>query len=136
MTAKNDEETQEPKSPTPPSIVERLTELVAYLPAGAHEPKSGYTGVLSYSVEWHALMIGLSAGITAATTGDTQRVMGIVTAALGLGRGQQELSDTVTSQIVAEPWYVLAGAGIGYYGVMLTENNELLRGLFTGSGTA
>lgn len=114
-----------PPTESPSSLWRSLQALAAYLPMGAHEPESGYTGLLSYSAEWHALLLGLSAGITAASTGNTQRVMGVVTAALGLGRGQQSVADTAATELAAEPWYALAGAGIGFYGTKLIESDAL-----------
>lgn len=90
----------------------RLKPLLGYLPLGAHESDTEYDGLLSYSVEVHAAIIGIAAGIFAATTGDLQAVMGLVAVALGIGRMQQP--QKVREQIKREPWYFLATFGITY----------------------
>lgn len=98
----------------------RLKTLLAYLPTGATEEASDYNGILSYSVEWHAAVIGLAVGATAATTGNVQLVMGLISIALGLGRINQQASEKVKAQLVKEPWYGIFGAAIGYLAIGLS----------------
>lgn len=90
----------------------RLKPLLGYLPTGAYESDTEYDGLLSYSIEVHAAIIGIAAGVFAATTGDLQAVMGLVAVALGIGRMQQP--QKVREQIKREPWYFLATFGITY----------------------
>lgn len=104
----------------------RLKLILAYLPTGATEEATDYDGILSYSVEWHAALIGVSVGMTAATTGETQLVMGLVSLALGLGRINQQASETVKAQLIKEPWYGIAGLAVGWvatqYGLPLVSS--------------
>lgn len=95
----------------------RLKPLLGYLPLGTHESDTEYDGLLSYSVEVHAAVIGIAAGSFAATTGNSQAVMGLVAVALGIGRMQQP--QKVREQIKREPWYFLATFGITY--ILLTK---------------
>lgn len=103
----------------------RLKAILAYLPVGATEPTDGYTGILSYSVEWHAAMIGVAVGATAATTGEKQLALGLVSLALGLGRFNQAASEKVKAQLKTEPWYAIVGVAVGYvavqYGPMVAD---------------
>lgn len=92
----------------------RLRILMAYLPVGPTEESTEYDGLLSYRVEWHAAILGLSAGLAAGTTGDLQLVLGLVSIALGIGRVNQQASAKVKSELVKEPWYAVGAAGIGY----------------------
>lgn len=92
----------------------RLAPVLGYLPTGRYEEDTERDGLLSYSVEVHVLGFGLSIGATAATTGDIQYVMALVTLALGVGRGQQPFSSTVRKQVLKEPAYALGGAVIGW----------------------
>lgn len=92
----------------------RLEPLLGYLPTGVHESDTERDGLLSYSVEVHAAVIGLAVGAAAATAGDVQLAMALVTIALGVGRAQQQFSAKVRSQLVKEPWYGIAGAAVGY----------------------
>lgn len=95
----------------------RFKSLLAYLPVGATEDATDYDGILSYAVEWHAAIIGVAVGATAGTTGDTQLVCGLISTALGLGRINQQASETVTAHLVNEPWYAIAGIAVGYIAV-------------------
>lgn len=103
----------------------RLQPLLGYLPTGVHEDDTERNGLLSYSVEVHAAIIGLAVGAAAATAGDIQLVMGLVTVGLGVGRAQQQFSDKVTSQIVKEPWYAISGAAVGYLAVYIGLMGQL-----------
>ena len=72
------------------------------------ESKSKRDGLLSYAVEWHAVIIGLAVGVTA---GLTQRweLAGI---AVGLVLGIRAAPGKL-SQLRREPWYALGGLVIG-----------------------
>lgn len=106
----------------------RLQPLLGYLPTGEYEEDTERDGILSYAVEVHATVIGLSAGVAAATAGDMQLVMALVAIALGVGRAQQQFSESVREQVVKEPAYALAGAAIGY-GVVHYDVVTLLAGV-------
>lgn len=103
----------------------RLQPLLGYLPTGVHEDDTERDGLLSYSVEVHAAIIGLAVGAAAATAGDIQLVMGLVTVGLGVGRAQQQFSDKVQSQILKEPWYAISGAAVGYLAVYIGLMGQL-----------
>lgn len=103
----------------------RLQPLMGYLPTGVHEDDTERDGFLSYSVEVHAAVIGLAVGAAAATAGDVQLMMALVSIALGVGRAQQQFSDKVRSQLIKEPWYSIAGAAIGYLAVYLGMTGQL-----------
>lgn len=93
-----------------------LKPLLGYLPMGAYEEDTKRDGILSYSVEWHAAIIGVSIGLAAALGGDTELLMMLVGAALGIGRIQQQFSATVTEHLLREPWYALIGAAVAWFG--------------------
>jgi hypothetical protein len=103
--------------------MKQVKELLGYLPTGTHEPTEGYTGFLSYSVEVHAALIGIATGAFTATTGDIQMLMGLIDTALLVGRGQQQFTETVTSQIKKEPWYALGFGFLTY--LLLTYGNDI-----------
>lgn len=103
----------------------RLSPLLGYLPTGTQEEDTERDGLLSYSVEAHSAIIGVAIGATAATTGDVQLIMGLVAVALGVGRVQQQFSETVRSQILKEPWYSLTGAALGYLGMYYSQTGQL-----------
>lgn len=103
----------------------RLAPLLGYLPTGEYEEDTKRDGLLSYAVEWHALVIGVSIGAAAATTGDMELLMALVAVALGVGRVQQQFSETVQEQVLKEPPYALAGVAIGYGAVYLAQTGQL-----------
>lgn len=103
----------------------QLQPLLGYLPTGVHEEDTDRDGLLSYSVEVHAAVIGVSVGVAAMMGGDMQLVMALVSIALGVGRVQQQFSDKVKSQLIKEPWYALAGAAIGYLAMHIAQTGQL-----------
>lgn len=103
----------------------RLAPLLGYLPTGEYEEDTERDGVLSYSVEGHASIIGLAIGATAATTGDMQLVMALITLGLGVGRVQQQFSETVREQVLREPWYAFGSAALGYLAVHYAQTGQL-----------
>lgn len=118
----DDVETEEPSGqPTADSNWERwyyqLQPLLGYLPLGAHEEDTEWDGPLSYRVEVASTAIGVSVGMAAASSGDMQLIMTLVALALGVGRVQQQFSETIEAQILAEPVHALAGVAIGYSAV-------------------
>lgn len=103
----------------------RLAPLLGYLPTGKHEEDTERDGILSYSVEVHAAVIGLSIGMAAATTHDIEIAMTLVAVALGVGRMQQQFSETVRWQLKQEPAYALGGFAVGYLAVYLSQTGQL-----------
>lgn len=103
----------------------RLKVVMAYLPSGATEESTEYDGLLSYSAEWHSTIFGLAAGMTFATTGNTQIILGAISLALGAGRLNQHAAETVKEDLKKEPQYGLAGIAIGFavakYGPMIVD---------------
>lgn len=104
---------------------QRLKPLLGYLPTGEFEEDTERDGLLSYAVEVHATVIGLSVGVAAATAGDMQLVMALVAIALGVGRVQQQFSESVREQVVKEPAYALAGVAIGWGVIHVAETGQL-----------
>lgn len=103
----------------------KLEPLLGYLPTGVHEEDTDRDGLLSYSVEVHAAVIGGAVGATAATTGSTQLIIALVTIALGVGRVQQQFSETIRLQVLKEPWYAIGGVVGGYLAVYLAQSGQL-----------
>lgn len=103
----------------------RLAPLIAYLPTGTREEDTDRDGILSYSVEVHSAVIGLSIGMAAATTHDVEIAMTLVAVALGVGRMQQQFSEKVQWQLKKEPAYALGGFAIGYGVVYLAQTGQL-----------
>lgn len=103
----------------------QLKPVLGYLPTGEFESDTERDGILSYAVEVHATVIGLSAGVAAASAGDMQLVMALVAIALGVGRAQQQFSESVREQVVKEPAYALAGVAIGWGAIHVAETGQL-----------
>lgn len=84
------------------------------------EDATEYDGFLSYAGEWHALIIGLSTGFSAAVLGQPVLLAGLFVVALGIsgadlgikfeGRG-------VTHELRREPWYACGGGLVAYVGM-------------------
>lgn len=104
----------------------KLEPLFGYLPTGVHESDTERDGLLSYSVEVHAAIIGLAVGLAAGTTGNAQLALALVSVALGVGRVQQQFSEKVRSQLIKEPWYALSGTAVGYAALYLAQSGALL----------
>lgn len=92
----------------------RLKVIMAYLPAGPTEESTEYDGLLSYSAEWHSAIFGVALGMTFATTGNMQMILGAVSLILGAGRLNQQAAETVKEDLRKEPQYGLAGIAIGF----------------------
>jgi len=79
----------------------------------AHE----YDGVLSYAGEWHALIIGLGTGFTAAVTAQPVVLAGLFAVALGISGvdvGVQFDGRGVAHELRREPWYAVGGGLVSY----------------------
>ncbi len=98
---------------------QELKPLAGYLPMGKYEEDTERDGFMSYSVEVHAAIIGVSVGLAAALGGNVELLMMLVGAALGVGRIQQQFSETVTEHLIREPWYALGGAAVVWLGYAL-----------------
>lgn len=94
-----------------------------YDPDAASESDSEYDGFLSYAKEWHALTLGIAAGLCGRFTKGTQyepvgvAAMSLVTGlALGLESYSQYKNNPVSNNVRAEPWYALGGMLAAYDG--------------------
>lgn len=75
------------------------------------ESDSARDGLLSYSKEWHALIIGVVVGVVTVLTGRWEFAGVTVAIVLSLRAAPGKLS-----QLRREPWYALGGLGIGMIG--------------------
>lgn len=86
------------------------------LPDAAEESGTDRDGVLSYAGEWHALFVGLAAGMVAILTGQYGLLLAVAAAALGiegLARAGKIRNVKAVGEIRREPWYALAGLVLG-----------------------
>jgi hypothetical protein len=97
-----------------------LKQLIEFLKqrSGGTEQDTEYNGVLSYAGEWHALIIGLAAGIVAIYTHQPMVAIGVMGVALGL-KGVGKLAGPlkgqyVVEEITSEPWYACGGVLVGW----------------------
>lgn len=72
------------------------------------EADSERDGLLSYSKEWHALVVGLAAGLVAGLSGRWEIVVAVVAMTLAIRAAPGPLK-----QLRKEPWYALGGVVIG-----------------------
>lgn len=87
------------------------------VPGDGGEGATGRDGLLSYAGEWHALLIGLGAGFASAAAGRYDLAVAVVAVALG-GSGAEAAKrklqgKDVVAETSAEPWYSIAGVGLG-----------------------
>lgn len=88
------------------------------LPDAPTEDETARDGLLSYAKEWHALIIGFGAGLTAGLTARYE-LAGIV-AAVALGvRGASKTSAPVARNLAKEPWYAFGGLVLGLMAGMI-----------------
>lgn len=80
------------------------------LPDGATEEETSRDGFLSYAVEWHALAVGLAAGLAAGATGSFEILGVIVAVTVGIRAAPVK----PLRQLKREPWYALGGVVIGF----------------------
>jgi len=81
-----------------------------------NEDASEYNGFLSYAGEWHALVIGLSTGFTAAVLARPVLLAGLFGVALGI-KGIQRVKFRgrgVVHELRREPWYACGGGLLAY----------------------
>ena len=79
----------------------------------AHE----YDGFLSYAGEWHALIIGLGTGFTAAVLGQPAVLAALFVVALGISGvdvGKKFKGKGVAHELKREPWYGVGGGLVAY----------------------
>jgi len=104
--------------------ISRYYELVMSFVFGASrasESASDRNGLLSYATEWHALIIGLGAGLGLGIPG----VAVVSATALGL-KGMKRISTRkAVQELVQEPWYGIGGAVIGFVGNHLAGSGIL-----------
>ena len=82
--------------------------------AGATRSREKYSdrnGLLSYATEWHALIIGLGAGLGLGIPG----VAAITATALGLKIGKRISTRKAIEELTKEPWYGIGGSLIGWF---------------------
>lgn len=79
------------------------------LPDGPTEESTERDGILSYSKEWHALIIGLVTGLFVGLSGSYE--IGAFVSAIALG--VKVAPSKKLKQLRKEPWYALGGIGIG-----------------------
>jgi len=96
-----------------------IRKLVAWLKrrSAPREDSEEYDGVLSYAGEWHALIIGLGTGFTAATLGQPILLAGLFAVALGIEGveiGKRFTGRGVANELRREPWYAAGGGLISY----------------------
>lgn len=88
------------------------------LPDAPRESDTTRDGFLSYAAEWHALVIGLSAGLVAGWSGRTDLAIAVIAAALGgsaVEAGKRRLAgEGVIRDVSAEPWYAAGGVIVGF----------------------
>lgn len=84
------------------------------LPNESDADGEGRTGVLSTYVEWHALVLGVSAGAIAAQSGRLDEIGAIVGAGVAGSRAQMGLPDKYRNQARKELPYFIAGVVIGF----------------------
>lgn len=90
--------------------------LLRNAPDGAREQDTKRPGFLSYAGEWHALAVGLAAGLAAGTTGRWELAAAVVAVALGMQAGKVKGADpsvAMVGEVRSEPWYALGGVVIG-----------------------
>lgn len=80
------------------------------LPDGRSESDTERNGLLSYAGEWHALILGLLAGITSGVTGEPALAMTVAGYVFGESKGNGK----AFREIKSEPWYAAGGVIIGY----------------------
>ena len=90
----------------------------AEVPDGLHESDTKRDGVLSYSAEWHAITIGIGAGVMVAYNPDyLDFLVAILATAFGaerIGRVVPQIPERLLSQLRDEVHYFTGGAIIGY----------------------
>lgn len=95
----------------------RYTHGAVSLPDAPTEAGTTRDGFLSYAGEWHALALGLAAGIMFGVEGDVDHAVGLVGVALG-GKGIEGAKSRIgnskaASEISSEPWYAAGGVLVG-----------------------
>jgi len=109
-----------------------LARLLAFLKSrsGGRESDTDYNGVLSYTSEYHALLIGLGAGIVAGYLNQPPILVGVISVALGL-KGAKRLAGPldgryVVEELTSEPWYGVGGALVGWVAAAVYWGGSLL----------
>jgi len=97
-------------------------------PDAAKESDSEYDGLLSYAKEWHAAIIGATAGVVGRITKGTEHepigvaVMSTVTGlAFGLEAYSKYKNNPISNNVRAEPWYAMGCMLAAYDGENIAE---------------
>lgn len=98
------------------------------LPNSSDSDGDGRTGILSTYVEWHALVLGLSAGAIAAQSGRFDTIATVIGAGAVGSRAQMGLPDKYRDQARKELPYFIAGVVIGFG----AARSDLLAGMGVG----
>lgn len=97
-------------------MLDRLSAWIRRL-SGPSEGSSDYDGLLSYATEWHALLIGVGAGLVAGWTMMPLLAAATIACALGIRglKGVPKIRDRAAiRELQAEPWYGIGGTLLGY----------------------
>jgi len=111
-------------------MIDRLRQWLQARAAGS-EDATAYDGPLSYRAEWHALIIGLGTGFTAAVTARPIVLAAMFACALGISgvdAGIKFRGKGVKRELRREPWYAVGGGIVAYVvmGGRLVELGEYL----------
>lgn len=112
-----------------PSLGSVTEEVGRYFdPDAAKESDSEYDGLLSYAKEWHAAIIGATAGVIGRITKGTEyepigvAVMSTVTGlAFGLEAYSKYKNNPISNNVRAEPWYAMGCMLAAYDGENIAE---------------
>ena len=94
-------------------MIWEIWDPIATFIAGATRSKEKFSdrdGLLSYATEWHALIIGLGAGLGLGVPG----VAAITATALGLKVSKKISTRKAIRELKREPWYGIGGSLIGF----------------------
>lgn len=87
--------------------------------------QGAWTGALSTNSEWHALAIGLGAGVVSAAVGSPELLIAVAMIALG----EAQASGDQLRDVAREPAYAFAGMIVGYLAVGYGVNPQAIQRL-------
>lgn len=91
-----------------------------YLPSKTEQGE--WTGLLSTNSEYHALAVGLGAGVVSAALGSPELLIAVAMIAVG----EAQASGEQMRDVAAEPAYAFAGIVIGYLAVGFGINPDAI----------
>ena len=91
-------------------MLDRLRDVVATLRPHKRESDSPYDGPFSVYREYHALTLGLGAGVIAGATGTWELAIAVSGVALGV----RAVPTGALKQIRKDPWYTIGGVVLGW----------------------